>query len=74
MVREDRDRAVSHGPRLMGMFTATTGCCRARGRVEDDRILGEEAADEITPARPGLERRAGRPDRGAGGGAGEAPG
>jgi acetoin utilization protein AcuB len=46
---------VTHGPRLMGLFTASDALLALAALVEDDRIPGEEAEDEIVPARPGGE-------------------
>ena len=45
---------VSHGPRLMGLFTATDGLLAIAALVEDDRVPGEVDEDELPPARPGL--------------------
>ena len=45
---------VTHGPRLMGLFTASDALLALAALVEDDRIPGEEAEDEIVPAPPGL--------------------
>src|SRR5689334_7282675 len=45
---------VTHGPRLMGLFTATDALLALAALVEDDRVPGEEAVAELAPARPGL--------------------
>ena len=54
---------VSHGPRLMGLFTATDALLALAALVEDDRVPGEEAIAEALPSRPGLGTA--RPERGA---------
>ncbi len=45
---------VSHGPRLMGLFTATDALLALAALVEDDRVPGEESIAEVVQARPGL--------------------
>ena len=60
---------VSHGPRLMGLFTATDALLALAALVEDDRVPGEEADPEPAPARPGL----GTARRGRGARGGKAP-
>jgi len=45
---------VSHGPQLMGLFTATDALLAIAALVEDDRVPGEEAEDEAAAPRPGL--------------------
>jgi len=44
---------VSHGPRLMGLFTATDALLALAALVEDDRVPCEEAITEPAP-RPGI--------------------
>jgi acetoin utilization protein AcuB len=53
---------VSHGPRLMGLFTATDALLALAALVEDDRVPGEEAFTEPAAALPG--RGAARRERG----------
>jgi acetoin utilization protein AcuB len=48
---------VSHGPRLMGLFTATDALLALAALVEDDRVPGEDAIAEPAAARPGRGAR-----------------
>ena len=45
---------VSHGPQLMGLFTATDALLAIAALVEDDRVPGEEGEEEAPSPRPGL--------------------
>jgi len=51
---------VTHGPRLMGIFTATDALLALAALVEDDRVPGEEAVAEAIEAEKAPGRKAGR--------------
>ena len=46
---------VTHGERLMGLFTTSDALLALAALVEDDRVPGEDAVLEPAPRRPGVE-------------------
>src|SRR5689334_9135371 len=51
---------VTHGPRLMGLFTATDALLALAALVEDDRVPGEETVEASVEAEKAPGRKAGR--------------